>query len=142
MAKKQLIGNREKALLHVAKSQLGMSEEAYREMLESVGVSSSVELDHVRFDAVMDRLKRAGFRPAHKSAKRSGMHKEPPWEKKRMLSKIGAILAELKLPWSYADGIANQMFGIEKVLWCYPDRIYKVLQALIMHQKKQRLQKD
>jgi len=131
-----LIGNKEKAILHIAKSQLGMSEAAYRDMLASVGCRSSVELDFSRFDQLMIRLKAAGFRHVHTSAKRSGMHREPPAHKKPMISKMGAILAELQLPWSYADGISKQEFGIERVRFCDADQTYKVLQALIIHQRR------
>jgi len=46
--KDRKIGNREKALLHVAKAKLGMDEDTYRSMLATVGVSSSVELTHAR----------------------------------------------------------------------------------------------
>ncbi len=133
---RNLIGNREKAVLHVAKKQLGMSEAAYRDMLASVGCRSSIELDFSKFMQIMDRLRAAGFKHLHGSAKRSGMHREPSAEKKPMLSKIEAILAELKLSWGYADGISKQMFGIGRVRFCNTDQTHKVLQALIIHQNR------
>lgn len=137
MAPPKLIGNKEKAILHIAKAQLGMSEDDYRDMLRSVGVSSSKELNFRMFDELMKRLHAAGFRKAHKSAKKSGMHKPAAKEKEPMLSKISAILATLDLPWSYADGIARQMFGVEMLRWCDSEQTYKVLQCLIMWEKKQ-----
>ncbi len=138
--KKVLIGNREKSLIHVAKAQLGMTEEAYRDMLSSVGVSSSKELDQAGFDEIMTRLRAAGFRPEHKSARKSGMHREPAPEKKPMISKIGAILAELGLPWSYADSIARNMFGADRLAWCDSEQTHKILQALIIHQRRKRME--
>ena len=131
-----LIGNKEKAVLHIAKAQLGMGEAAYRDMLASVGCRSSVELNYSKYDQLMVRLKAAGFRHVHTSAKKSGMHREPSTYKKPMISKMGAILAELQLPWSYADGIAKQMFGIERVRFCDTGQTHKVLQALIIHQRR------
>ena len=58
-----------------------------------------------------------------------------------MTAKIEAILTELKLEWSYADGIAKQMFGIERVAWLDPDQLFKVMAALIYRQWKVRKEK-
>ncbi len=132
----QLIGNKEKAVLHIAKGQLGMSEETYRDMLASVGCRSSVELDFSKYAQIMARLRTAGFKHVHNSAKRSGMHREPSSDKKLMLSKMEAILSDLQLSWAYADGIAKQMFGVNRVRWCSFDQARKVLQALIYHQRR------
>lgn len=50
------------ALIHVAKAQVGMAEEVYRQMLREIGgVSSSVGLSNKAFAAVMDRFKALGF---------------------------------------------------------------------------------
>lgn len=50
------------ALVHVAKAQVGMAEEVYRQMLREIGgVSSSVDLSSEAFAAVMDRFKTLGF---------------------------------------------------------------------------------
>jgi phage gp16-like protein len=133
-----LIGNKEKAVLHIAKVQLGMSEEAYRDMLDSVGCRSSVELDFSKYAQIMDRLKVAGFKHVHASAKRSGMHRPASEDKKEMLSKIEAILSDLGLSWAYADGIAKHMFGIELVRWTDNNQTYKILQALIYHQSRRK----
>lgn len=132
----RLIGRSEKAILHIAKGQLGMSEETYRDMLQSVGCSSSVELDFIKFDQLMGRLKAAGFRRSHSSAKKSGMHREPAADKKSILSKMEATLADRGLPWSYVDGIADQMFGIERVRFCDVTQTHKVLVALIIYQRR------
>jgi len=133
-----LIGHREKAVLHIAKAQLGMSEAAYRDMLASVGCRSSVELDFIKFDQIMARLKAAGFRHISSSAKKSGMHREPAAHKKPMIAKMGAILVEIDQPWSYADSIAKRMFGVDLVRFCDTEQTYKVLQALIIYQVRKR----
>jgi len=138
MRQTDLIGNKEKAILHIAKQQLGMSDEAYSDMLGSVGVSSSKELDFQRFDELMERLKGAGFRKIHKSARKSGMDKKPPRGKAAMLSYMEAILADMNLPWPYADGMSKRMFGIERVRFLTEEQTYKLLQALIVFQKRQK----
>jgi len=136
MESAELIGNREKALIHVAKHQLGIDDDTYRAMLESVGVSSSKELDCQRFDEVMQMLRNAGFKPVHESARKSGMQHRPPRDRLRMLAYVESILAGLELPWSYADGIARKMFGIDRLRFCDASQTYKILQALIIYRKR------
>lgn len=135
----KLIGKKEKALIHVAKSQLGLSEDEYRGMLSSVGVSSSKELDYRRFDELMNKLRAYGFKPLGGSKRAAGMHSDLPKEKQPMLSKIGAILADLDMPWPYADKVAKKMFGVDRLRWCTTDQTWKVLQALIIFQNRKKV---
>lgn len=62
---------------------------------------------------------------------------EVPAEKQPLVSKVHAILADLKLPWSYADGIALQMHGIRVVEWCTKKQLNDVVIALIAEQRRQ-----
>lgn len=51
------------ALLHVARKQLGLDEDAYRDILRRWGgVESSADLDPVAFEKVMIRMEQLGFR--------------------------------------------------------------------------------
>lgn len=57
------ISAQKKALIHVAKSQLGMEDGDYRAMLRRIaGVESSTGLDEASFERVMGELERLGFR--------------------------------------------------------------------------------
>jgi len=138
---------RDLAKIHIAKKQLGMDDETYRDMLLDVaGVKSAADLDDRGRSAVIKHLRKCGFtstskephgyRSTHKSAKASGMHKQSSPERAPLLSKIGAILADLDLSWPYADGIAKKMFGVDKARWLKPDQLHKVTAALIYHQKR------
>lgn len=68
------ISNERKAVIHVARAQLAMSDADYRALLERVaGVASSVDLDNPGFTAVMAEFEKLGFRntmgrpqPAHR----------------------------------------------------------------------------
>jgi phage gp16-like protein len=129
------IEKRHIALIHVAKSKLGLSEEDYRAMLNSVGVTTSKDLDHLQFDEVMRRFEAAGFR----NTGRNGGRKRPPRpvsSKEKLTKKIGAILADTGLPWSYADGIAKKMFGLDSVRFCNETELWKVAAALSIYQKR------
>lgn len=53
-------------IIHVAKNQTGIDEDAYRGILSGVGVDSSTEIDTIqRFNMVMAAFKQLGFRYSH-----------------------------------------------------------------------------
>ena len=72
-----MITSKQKALIHVAKAQLGMEDEDYRAMLARVaGVASSAQLDAAGFERVTAELERLGFRNPRsrlQGASREGM---------------------------------------------------------------------
>lgn len=122
------------AKIHIAKKQIGMDDETYRAMLGMVaGVNSAGKLDARGRRAVLAHLRNVGFKAGRKKKRYPGC---PDFEKyrgtgkDRMLKKIEAYLAEAKRPWSYAHGIAKQMFGIERVQWCAPEELRSIIAAL------------
>jgi len=57
------IGQKKKALIHIAKEDLRLSEEAYRQILQGVaGVESSTQLTREGFIKVMKRFQEMGFK--------------------------------------------------------------------------------
>lgn len=57
------ISSRKIAVLHVAKAQLGLDDDAYRRILrEEAGATSARQLTDVGFDTVMRRFQMLGFR--------------------------------------------------------------------------------
>lgn len=71
------ISDNKRRIIHVARRQLGLSDEDYRSVLFNVsGVSSANDLDDYGFDAVMDRLNALGFKsmsPRKPFGNRAGM---------------------------------------------------------------------
>lgn len=113
------------AKIHLARKQLGMDEETYRDMLWTVArVRSAADLDAHGRRVVIEHLKRCGARFTRKRRIR------PAGEKRDQLAKIQAFLAEAKRPDSYADGMSKRMFGVEKVEWCTPEQLGKIIAAL------------
>jgi len=128
-----MINNKQKALIHIAKQKTGMSDQEYRELLGSFGVASSRDLTHGKFDAVMKHFKGMGFkRKPGKPYKR--LH--PIGSKKRLLYKIEAQITEMDLSWNYVDGMAKKMFGVDRVIWCVPQQLHRIVAALNYHQKR------
>jgi phage gp16-like protein len=58
------LSKRQTALIHVAKTQLGLDDDLYRAVLVNLcGVTSSKELDQAGFDTVMGFFEWRGFKP-------------------------------------------------------------------------------
>ncbi|MDK3025560.1 regulatory protein GemA [Cupriavidus taiwanensis] len=115
------------AKIHVAKKQLAMEDDAYRAMLQSVaGVQSAKDLTVAQADKVLSHLRKCGFTPAVKFGRRPA----PPRDRQALVSKIEALLAEGKRPWSYADALARRMFQVDKIDWCTPDQLWRIAAAL------------
>jgi phage gp16-like protein len=122
----------ELAQIHIGKTQLGMDEETYRAMLQNVaGVESSSRLDGYGRRKVIAHLKAKGA-----SLGRSDAPKKVARDKDKLIGKIGALLADMQLPWAYADGCARKMFSIEKTEWCDADQLHRIVAGLSYHQKR------
>jgi hypothetical protein len=68
------------ALVHIAKSRLGIEEEEYRQMLHEFGVKSSKELSTKKYWALMKYFNRLGFKPERKvspDGRRVDFHPRP-----------------------------------------------------------------
>lgn len=131
--------NSDLAKIHVAKKQLGMTEEDYRAMLWTQGrVTSSSDLDHTGRQRVLDHLKACGFKPVASVKTKRPKRPTPAPDKLKLVRRIRAQLISLKnLPDSYADGIARQMFGLEFFEWGTHDQLHSITAALAVEQRKQ-----
>lgn len=130
--------------IHVARRQLDLDDASYRALLKrAAGVSSSADLVTLdQADAVLDALARIGF--AHRPKVRPGQRAGTPHNIDRapLLQKVEALLADMQLPWSYADAIAKrqtkQAGGIERLAWV-PDKDLAGVVAALHREKKKRL---
>lgn len=120
-------------LIHIARHQLGLDEQTYRDMLWACArVCSSTELDYAGRKKVLDHLKGCGFK-ATKAAARPA----PAQDKAALVGKIRALLIELdNKPDTYADGMARNMFKIERFEWCTPEQLGKIVAALSYQAKR------
>lgn len=131
------INNKQKAVIHVAKQQLGMTDPEYRALLLSVGARSSIELTPGTFRQVMDRFKKMGFASKPKQKRiRGKFDRHSLKTRDRLLSKIEAQILDMGLSWRYADGIAERMFKIDLVEFCDVTKLQKIVTALAYHQKR------
>lgn len=125
MEKKQL------AIIHIAKKQLGMSDEDYQAMLSGYGVQHASELDPKGFRSIMLHFEKMGF--VGKNHK-PGPHRMS--SRRLQADKIRAIAHEMHLTTSYLDAISRNMFGIDCWHWLDAHQMAKLMIALVYHQKR------
>jgi hypothetical protein len=94
-------------LIHIAKGDLGLTDELYRDMLrEMFGAESSKDLDAAQADQLIDEFKARGFRivsrhprPARRAKGKNVVHLVRPAE----IDKLNAVAGLIK--WQVADGL-------------------------------------
>lgn len=134
-----MISNKKKAVIHIAKAQVGMSKEEYEDLLGSVGVESSKDLTGKTFAVVMGHFEQLGFKTKSKTRQRKT--KNLPLGKRESMSKIEAIILDMGLSWGYVDAIAKSRFDVDRAQWLEAEELRKLLQMMIIHQKRQRRKK-
>lgn len=134
-----MISRPNQAKIHIARQQLSMDDAAYRALLARVaGVRSSTELGPRQVGAVLREFERLGFQPKPSAKTKGKPHNFA--EQGAEITKIEALLADMKLPWSYADAIAKRMFKIERCAWLKTPKQYQgLIAALHVEQKKHEL---
>lgn len=127
--------------IHVAKSQMGVDDDSYRAMLSRISggkTNSAKGLTVHMAEKVLEEFKAKGWKPKPSVKAKGRPHNMGQLANEVLV--IEAQLTDMKLPWSYADKIAKQMFGIARVAWLKkPDQVKAVLAALHVEQEKRGL---
>ena len=125
----------ELAQIHIAKVQLALDDDAYRAILMQVtGKTSSKDLTWQGRKALLDHFKKVGFKVKAKAAGRSAPNVTP--DRKALIGKIEAQLAEAGRPWVYADAMAKRICKVDRIDWCKPDQLMKIIAALSYDAKR------
>lgn len=124
--------------IQIAKKQLNLSDEDYRAILVSKGgVDSSKDLDHDGRQRVLAYFETLGFKPKSPASAKRPSRPTPSPDKVKLVRRIRAQLISLnRLPDSYADGIAHQMFGLQFYEWATPSQLHAISAALGVEQRK------
>lgn len=117
------------AKVHIAKTQLGMTDGEYATLLESYyNVSSAGVLDLAELKGLVLVMREYGFKPTKGSAKRKATRKktipatlqsgaDDPLDRKPLMEKIEALLTEkgrvegVHVPWGYAVAVLKKQSG-------------------------------
>ncbi len=119
------------AKIHIAKKQLKLDDDTYRQMLWTVcQVRSAKDLDGRGLDAFIKHLKSKGA--VFKRKKRP----TPAQSKRKQIAKINAMLIADGKREEYGDGIAKHMFNVERFEWCTSEQLSKIIAAIVYDQKK------
>lgn len=131
MLRKNLI-----AKIHIGKSQLGVDDEIYRQLLaNTTGKISCAEMTEAELNAVLFAMTKKGFKV---QSKFWGNRAAPREDKKIYLAKITALLAKHGLTKEYADGIAKRSFKVDFVHWLQPWQLKKVVQMLAVYDRNKK----
>ncbi|GHB24221.1 gp16 family protein [Salinicola rhizosphaerae] len=124
------------AQIHIAKAQLGLSDDEYRALLGRVaGVSSAKQLTNRNVGAVINEFQRLGWTP--KSTNKAGRKApRPPRSRAAVMGKVEALLADSNRPWAYADGMAQRMFSVDRIDWLDDDQLVRLMQGLVIDAKR------
>lgn len=131
--------NTKKALMakiHIGKKELHLDDDTYRDVLWRVtGKRSCSDMTIAQLQDVVKDMESRGFKP--KAAKTHGKKPDVITRRKNLMSKIEAILADMGLHWNYAHGMADKMFQIKRLQFLSDNQLYKVTQALSVHQRRE-----
>lgn len=132
--------NQALAKIHLGKTQLGLDDDTYRQMLKNIGgVDSAKDLDNAGLSNVIKHLRKSGakFQSAKHGKKPHNLNSLTA-ETAKLLGKVEALLTDMKLSWNYADGIAKQMYKKDALAFCSSHELIGIITALT---KRKALQK-
>lgn len=128
----------ELAKIHMGANKLGLDtkdkdpDSPYRSMLWAVGrVRSAGDLDASGRAAVLDHMKRLGFESP----------KYRPKPSKATAAQIGKVRAQLYdagRDEAYGDALAKRICKVERLVWCKPDQLNRIVAALWYDQERKR----
>lgn len=134
------------AKIHIAKNDLRLDDGSYRDILKRVTSKDSCKnMTENQLKAVINEFKKYCWKPkaSQTTAKHYGTKPTASVElpsRQTMIDKVGAILADMGMHWNYAHAMSNNMFGKLQLQFCTDDEMFKVMQALIVYQRRH--QKD
>jgi len=119
---------KELAKIHLAKKQLGLDDELYRDLLWSVArVRSAKDLDAAGRQRLLDHFRARGWKPRRKG------RTTPADDRAGLIAKLRAQAYEANVFQSYIDGMSKRMFGVERFEWCDPDQLRRLVAAMAYH---------
>jgi phage gp16-like protein len=140
-----------KAQINIAKGQLGMAEADYRQMLARVtGKDSLRAMTPGELIEVIHEMKRLGFKVVSARFKKPAVAAD----KRPLVDKINALLADAKRPWDYLTGksalppgtakagkgadksMLERLTGKQAVRFCTAAELRKVIAALEVDKKR------
>jgi phage gp16-like protein len=128
----------ELAMIHIAKTELGLDDDLYRCLLkQTCGVESAADLDEQGRKTFIRLLRSKGALKKGKGKTAGKPHNFNEASRKRLMSKIEALLADAGLPWSYADTLAKRLCKVDSLAFVKVEDLRKIIVPLVVRQRKQ-----
>jgi phage gp16-like protein len=123
------------AKVHIARKELGLDEDSYRDVMERItGQRSAAALSDRQLSALLDEFKRLGFNPRSTGAKRAGQRRmatSPHAGKIRALWITLYNLGLIETPTEAAlAAFVRRQAKVEALQWLKPAQADKVIEAL------------
>lgn len=120
------------AKLHLAKKQLNMAEDDYRDLLErGTGKRSAADLSNGELAAALAEMVRLGFTAAPKAARSGKAAFNPAASKARaMLISLGLMGVIRDSSEKALEAFARRQLGVERLAWADQAQVYKLIEAL------------
>lgn len=133
---------RQLAAIHCAARDLGMERDDYEAALWAIGrVKSAADLDAHGRQRVLAHFQSKGWTP--KGERSFGRpHNRDHAERGPYIKKIEALLADAGRPWAYADALARRLCKVERISWCTPQQLGKIVVALLYDARRRAQRKD
>ena len=116
--------------IHIAKKQLAMDDDEYRQLLfEETGLASASKCSEAQLTRVIDRLKGLGFKPLPKAGAKAAQH--PMARKARALWISLHHLGVVHNPSEQAlEAFATRQLKCERLSWANQGQAFKLIEAL------------
>jgi hypothetical protein len=123
------------AMLHIAKKDMGWTDEFYRSLLETCfGVSTSAALSNLQLRALMASIRNRGWKPKRKPG-------EPEEQVLAFQTRIKVIASQIPDGNERLRGLCKSICGVPSVGWCRDVAKMKRLLAIlgnILRQERER----
>lgn len=131
--------HRQLAAIHLAKRDLGLSDEDYRAALRNAtGLESAGDMNDHQRGKVLAEMRRRGFdtAPAGRPAPPSLGPRPHNFATNPQYGKIEALLHECAKGWSYAAGISRNMYSKPRIEMCSAAELRGIITALEKYRRR------
>lgn len=122
--------------IQATRRQLELEDNEYRDLVARVSKEhgpeqrSAGDCNLAQLRAVANELQKRAGKPAGNAANARQWRGRPKGDLTPQLGKVEALLADAGREWAYAHAVAKRLCRVERVDWCNPAQLSKVIAAL------------
>jgi len=125
--------------IHAIRRSIGLDDDTYHDLLDDLfSVRSCKKLTVAQYCRLLREFEAKGAKRKKGKTGYPGRPNLDDPDRGRLFRKIEALLTEAGRPWSYADAIAQRMCKVQRVKWCRPPELGKIVSALMYDQRRRK----